>query len=371
MHAVRRWRGPRCADAQEERVRQRAGRGLPVGGLGVQTATSSSVNAPLAWSLLDRPRASLYRVAAPWFRALYADRDRRVAWLALASVTISLGLTLSAPLWLLALGPVLLGVPHLLADVRYLVVQPNLHRAGSLWLCLPPLVLVGAGAPAWVGVLALVPPLVIAPGRLRRKAALGGGAVVLFAAAWCWERPFVFSFVHAHNVLALAIWWTFRPRGWRAALVLGLIALVTTALLLGLADPVITVLRGWEAPSSGASMEAFIESTSPVADPELALHLVLVFAFLQSLHYAVWLRLIPDDARRRPAPRPFAESWRALVSDFGVAPLVIIGALALGIAAWGAVDLHGARWGYLRLAAFHGWLELAVITWWLAGGRRA
>ncbi|XXF76314.1 hypothetical protein P2318_25095 [Myxococcaceae bacterium GXIMD 01537] len=44
--------------------------------------------------------------------------------------------------------------------------------------------------------------------------------------------------------------------------------------------------------------------------------------------------------------------------------------LALGMVAWGAVDLARARDGYLRLAAFHGYLELAVAARWLAEGRR-
>jgi hypothetical protein len=59
------------------------------------------------------------------------------------------------------------------------------------------------------------------------------------------------------------------------------------------------------------------------------------------------------------------------VEDFGVVPLVIFVALALGIAAWAVVDLTQARLGYLRLAVFHGYLELAVGALWLIEGRRA
>jgi hypothetical protein len=41
----------------------------------------------------------------------------------------------------------------------------------------------------------------------------------------------------------------------------------------------------------------------------------------------------------RAAPRPWRAIWWALVEDFGMVPLVIFVALALGIAAWAVVDL--------------------------------
>ena len=42
------------------------------------------------------------------------------------------GRRLLAPWWAFALGPIVLGVPHLVADIPYLVVQPGLHRRGAL-----------------------------------------------------------------------------------------------------------------------------------------------------------------------------------------------------------------------------------------------
>lgn len=32
------------------------------------------------------------------------------------------------PLWMLAVGPIVLGVPHVVSDVRYLVAKPGYHR---------------------------------------------------------------------------------------------------------------------------------------------------------------------------------------------------------------------------------------------------
>ena len=64
-------------------------------------------------------------------------------------------------------------------------------------------------------------------------------------------------------------------------------------------------------------------------------------------------------------------SWRPLVSGTLTPRQALVFALvALGVLAWGLVDLGAARGGYLRLAAFHGYLELAVAARWLVEGRR-
>jgi hypothetical protein len=321
----------------------------------------------------DALRARVYRLVAPWVGPLFADRERRVAWLGAACVGLAFLLTLTVPLWSLALGPVLLGVPHLVSDLRYLVVRPGLHRRSSLALLAGvPLVATCLGAGPAVGLLAMVPALVSAECAWRRKGLLlagWGGLTVLALAA---EVTFVRVFLHAHNVFAVALWWwAWRSRHSRAWGVPLLAALGTVALLLGAAEPVMTVLGAWSAPGTGTSFSEFVEVLAPQGFPLLGLRLVLVFAFLQSVHYGVWLRLVPEDDRARVAPRPWRATWRALVEDFGPVPLGLFVLLALAVVAWGMVSLPEARWGYLRLAAFHGYLELAIAARWLAEGRRA
>jgi hypothetical protein len=311
---------------------------------------------------IDSIRARLYRALRPWLASLYADRARRVMWLGLFSIAVSFTVTLVAPLWLLALGPVLLGVPHLVADARYLVVQPKVHERGPLaWLAAFPLVATGFGAPAFVSLLALVPAVLLARASLARKAVglLAWG--LLTALAFAWETSFLLAFLHLHNLVALGWWWALRPRTKQAFVVPAAVLAGTAFLLAGGAEPLITALGGWQASRSGTSFNEFVETSTPAGlGATAALRLVLSFAFLQSVHYAMWLRLVPEDARARPAPRPFRATWDALVKDFGVPLLAVFVGLALFIALWGLKDLQGARWGYLRLAAFHGYLELAV-----------
>ncbi len=326
--------------------------------------------APTQW-WVDGLRSRVYRALRPWLGAFYADRARRVAWMGALSVTVSFTLTLLAPLWLLALGPLLLGVPHLVADARYLVVQPKLHQRGPLvWLAALPLLATGFGAPAAVSLLALVPAVLVARASVPRKllGLLAWGA--LTAAALAFETPFLLVFLHLHNLIALGWWWVLRPRTRLAWLVPALVLAGTAFLLLGGAEPVLTALGGWRATGTMTSFGEFVALDAPFATPTVAARVVLSFAFLQSVHYAVWLRLVPEDARQRPAPRPFRESWRALEADFGVPLLVVFLGLSLFILGCGAVNLAEARGGYLQLAAFHGYLELAAAALFLVEGKR-
>lgn len=310
---------------------------------------------------IDSVRGRLYRWFSPWLAPLYADRSRRVVWMGLLSICVSFTLTLVAPLWLLALGPILLGVPHLVADARYLVVLPKLHERGPLAiLATLPLIATGFGAPAAISLLCLVPAVLMARASAGRKAVGLAVWALLTVIAVVWETPFLLGFLHLHNVIALSWWWAMRPRGKQAYLVPALVLACTVFLLAGGADPIITALGAWQAPRSGTSFNEFVDSNAPGLSATVALRLVLSFAFLQSVHYAMWLRLVPEDARNRPAPRPFRASWEALKTDFGVPMLIVFVGLFLFIALWGLKDLANARWGYLRLAAFHGYLELAV-----------
>ncbi len=325
--------------------------------------------APPWW--IDSVRSRVYRALRPWLAHLYADRASRVLWLGVFSVLVSFMLTLVSPLWLLALGPVLLGVPHLVADARYLVVQPKLHERGALaFMVALPLLATGFGAPPAISLLCLVPAVLMARGSVTRKVIALTVWAGLTALSLAWENPFLLVFLHAHNLVALGWWWALRPRT-KEAFVLPVLVLACTGFLLaGGADPILTALGAWAAPGSGTSFSEFIETAAPGLGSTFGPRLVLSFAFLQSVHYAMWLRLVPEDARSRPAPRPFRATWDALVKDFGFPLLLVFIGLSAFIAFWGLKDLAGARWGYLRLAAFHGYLELAVAAFFLVERKR-
>ncbi len=318
----------------------------------------------------DSLRAALLRPWGTALRPLLLSRARRVLWIAAFGVTLAFALACTAPLWVLALGPVLLGVPHVLADLRYLVVRPRLHRRWPLVLLAgAPLAIAAVDPRVEVGLFAAVGAVLAARASWQRKAGLVAALGVALALAWRHSFVAQLLLLHIHNLVALALWWAWRKRSRWAWLIPALAVAGTAAIFSGAAEPVLEWTHGWDAPATGSSFSDHLNDYAPLEEPLLALRLLLAFVFLQSVHYLVWLRLVPEDDRPRPVPRPFAASFRALRADFGLWPLVLVAIAALAIAAWGAVDLAAARDGYLRLAGFHGYLELAVGALWLAEGR--
>lgn len=337
---------------------------------GVGDGVFAGLEAPLRG--LDGLRRLGLRALGTTGGALWRDRELRVAVLGSLAVLASLALTCAAPLWLLALGPILLGVPHLFADLRYLVLRPGLHRRLGLWLlALPPLLVVATGGRPAIGFLAIGAAALAARAGWRRRLPVLGLAFALCGLALCYPQAVTLWLAQLHNYVALAffLWWR-RRRGALHALPALLILLGSAALLLGGAEPLLQRSGGLYAPQSGVDMETMVATLAPDAAPRLGLRLVLLFAFAQSVHYGLWLRLIPEEDRPRPAPRPFVASLRALRADLGT-PVCLLAVLAsAGLCLYGLWDVQAAREGYLRVAVGHGYLEFTAAALLLCEGRR-
>jgi hypothetical protein len=295
-------------------------------------------------------------------RSYARDREARVAMLGAFTVAAAVAATVAAPMLLLSATPLAFGVPHLVADVRYLVLRPGLHRIKALAWVLVPLALVSLTGVVAVGLLAPAVVLVAAPMHARRRAAGLAVWAVATAAALAWQQWATFVFVHAHNLIAVGMWCMWRRRAGRPVIGFALLFVAASAGLVFFGP------RSGVAPAAATDdgLRFIVQTVAPFSNPRIAWALVLWFAFAQSVHYGIWLRLIPDEDRARPAPRSFRESYRALRSDSNGWFIAAAAAVALALAVWAVFDLSMARTGYLRLAAFHGYLELAALAWWWA-----
>jgi hypothetical protein len=319
--------------------------------------------APLA--PLDELRRFGLRLAGRPGVMLFARREVRVTVVGTASVVTALVCTGVLPLWSLVLGPIALGVPHLIADLRYLVLRPGVHlRRGFAPFIALPLAATLIVPHLSLGLVAVAGACALARTALwvRIAGALAGAAAAVALARI--GRPGEIVFAHVHNLVALGLWWSWRPRRPMHQL-LPVCAFAAGALAIGVGLVDTWSLRsGALAPILGGriGVEDLAAGMSPFIDPVWALRALLLFAFGQSVHYAVWLRLVPEDDRPRPAPRPFTASVQALVADCGGPLLAIAAAVALGLVLYAAFDAYAARMLYLRLALFHGPLELVAIA---------
>lgn len=321
-------------------------------------------------SSLDAARRMVLASLAPWLGGFYGDRGRRIAWGGTLGIALALALSVRFPLALLALGPLVLGVPHLLSDVRYLVVRPGAHRRPLLfvfvWL---PLAATWLFPRLEVGLLALVGAALVARTRPLSK---GVGLVVastIYAIAWFLPGSFSLAFAHAHNFVAAIVLLCFS-RSIRRALVPTLaFALLSGLTLSGAFDPWLEFAAASALPG-GADLPNAIRQYAPFCSSDaVATRVVVLFVFAQSVHYTIWLRLLPDEARSRKGLTSFTRSFLTLQKDFGRLALSVFVLASLVFCIWGASSPEPARIGYLRFAGFHGYLELAFLALVLLEGR--
>lgn len=330
----------------------------------MSTVAQSPLTLPLRG--LDRLRVLFFRALGPLSRPLVRSRELRIAVFGATSLLIAFALTGIFPLFLLAIGPLLLGIPHVMSDLRYLVFRPGLHR--RWWLVVPAVGLFAAQVwdfDARFGISVAVLAVLMARGRNHGRRALA----LLLVSAWMglavWNpRLTALVFAHFHNFVAIAFFWAWRPRRSSALHFVPIVMFLALAAVIALGglDSLVQALHGYEGTVGRTGIAWNLALYSPGLPSPWAARLVLLFAFAQSAHYGVWLRLVPEDDRDRETPRTWVSSFAALRKDLGLVLTLGLGLLAFGVAVWAIVDLYEARMGYLRMVLFHGYLEMAALA---------
>jgi hypothetical protein len=331
---------------------------------------------------LDRARTALFvrALSIPPLRAVLVEKRRRVPALLLLHAGAAFVLAVFAPTLLLVVGPLLLGVPHLLGDLRYLVLRPQLPTLARAWLFGGALLMLGLRIAELAGVSAplryelLLAALWVAgsaalgAGRLRdvRLLVIGALVAVFASAAWLAPRELRMLMAHAHNPIALGIWLLLFCKARGPAIAVSVTLVVATMSLL--VSPVawfgfehgLTQSFGFHVFAAADQLAPFAPSTS------LALGVVSSFAFLQSVHYAVWLHAIPQEATRGEGTLSFRMSFRAISSELGAWGLGLGAMLVVLVPLCGSLAPLRTQSIYLSLATFHGYLELGALSiWWL------
>jgi hypothetical protein len=327
----------------------------------------------VALAAADRARGALLRAICRFrgVRPFVVDQRRRLIALQVGALLAASILALRVPLVSLWLGAALFGVPHVIAGVRAVAIRGRVSRvtltAAVLGVPVGIAQLAGAGdgaLRAFVALFAVAIAWEIQGARrhpLLTAVALGALGVIA-AAAFASPALAVLALAHLHGLASLAYFAISARRRRLPAwpLVLGFAAVSVLALSGGLDAAMAATLYAPRGAARSIVAEA-VGSALPFASPQLFRRALFLYAFGQSLHFAVWLRLAPEVDRRAPVPKPFRRAFLEFAADFKgwALPLLLLagGAVALMLIGGGV-----AREAYFALTYFHVGLEAAALA---------
>ncbi len=351
------------------------------GAVALARPAASQASVERAAGVFDRARRTvlLGAMRAPALAAIVARRDARVLARSLVGVALAFAGAIFFPGALFVLSPIVLGVPHVGADFRYLVKRQNLGSQATALLCGGSAILLAlrgaellapgelpyarielSAAAAWIATAAIVASG-SAEARLRAVGISLFVAGLLFLA---WPRPELarIVFAHAHNAVAIALWLGLFFRGRRATLApLALIAIALAVILRGSTLALVARFGGYDALGSNVFFAA--DQLAPHVAGALGPAIVLSYVFLQSLHYMAWLAWIPDSVTPAQGTLTFRMTARGIWRDFGGPWLALLALSTIAVVVGACFGAGRARSVYLSLAAFHGYLELAAVAY--------
>src|SRR5581483_5422376 len=215
---------------------------------------------------LDRARRGMlgFAMRAGLLRALVTRKQARIGVRFSVGVMLAFAGALVAPAALLVLSPLVLGVPHVGADVRYLVRRQGLGRGDEAFFFLGcalllvlraaelvwPLALPFARAELAMGSVWIVcAALLSARSTARWDLAAGVGLLVAGLLVLAWPQPDVarVAFAHVHNLVAVVLWLALYSRGRTAWVVLPLLGTALLVILGGATLPAVVHLGGYRA----------------------------------------------------------------------------------------------------------------------------
>ncbi|MCU7824774.1 hypothetical protein [Kitasatospora sp. DSM 101779] len=290
------------------------------------------------------------------------------------AAAVALTFALRAPAGLAVLGLATFGILHNVLELRYVSGRFEQVLAGRFLRLL--LVLITG-----IVVCRLLPPgplphaaeILLAYGLLAaaglqvlrgRPAALAAAVLVLGAAAALSLAFPAYHFVvlaHLHNLVPLVFLWEWSrrlPRGRAVFLAVqcGWVLLVPALLLLGALDGVL-------APADGGVARLAAAYTPPAwLHTSAGLRFVAVFAFLQTMHYVVWVWFLP-----RHAPDASAAFERRVPLLRGRRAWLLGAGAGAALAVLFATDWAQGKTLYAAVASYHAYLEFPVLLLLVAG----
>lgn len=284
---------------------------------------------------------------------------------------MALGVALRAPLATTVLGLIAFGVLHTVLELRYVAGRFGTVLGGRFLVLLATLItgivvcrLAGARTPE-----ILLGYGVLAAGvlGLRGRVWIRIAGLALLAAGLAASLRFpAYHFVvlaHLHNLVPLAFLWEWsrrlgRGRGVFRAVQVGWVLAVPALVFSGALDRLIVAAPSIVDSFAGTPAAVAAPFTPPLSADQAAIGLrfLVVFAFLQTMHYVVWIGFLP-----RYAPEAAAAFDLRLPQLRGVRPWLLGGGVALLMCVVFVADFKQGRLLYSSFASYHAYLEFPVL----------
>lgn len=311
----------------------------------------------------------------------------RVIWVFVAVAAAALLIAMQAPLATTVLGLMAFGALHNVLELRYVAGRFGSVLSGQLLVVLiaviTAIVLCRLAATA-VGQPARLAEIVLGYGVLAAAciAALRGRLLALAlsvlavaaAASLRWPAYHFVVLAHLHNVVPLFFLWEWARRLpsvpvrrlFRVVQV-GWVLVIPALLLTGVFDKRFGGVSSSVAAFAG-NPRPIVAATAPpaAAATDMGVRFLVVFAFLQTMHYFVWVaflpRYAPDAARAFEARAPWFTGRRAWALGAG---------LGAALAVPFAIDYASGKALYAAFASYHAYLEFPVLIAVLLGLKHA
>lgn len=307
----------------------------------------------------------------------------RVIWLFGGAAAVALAVAVRAPLATTVLGLTVFGVVHNVLELRYVSGRFATVLSGRMlfWLLgLITVIVLCRLAGMVVGEPARLAEIVVGyavlgaacVAGLRGPSLMAAAAVLAIAAAASLSWP-PYHFVvlsHLHNVVPLFFLWDWAARlptpalrRWFRSVQIGWVLVVPAVLLSGVLDRHFAGTSSSLAGFAGNPRTIVAASAPPAAVvTEVGLRLLVVFAFLQTMHYFVWVgffpRYAPDAARAFELRVPWLTGARAWTLG---------GAVGVALAVVFVTDYASGKAVYSAFASYHAYLEFPVVLATLLG----
>lgn len=339
---------------------------------------------------LDFYRARILKesLKVSFFKNLFNSRADRILMFSILTLGFYFFVAQFFPMWVLLIGPVMWGIPHLISSLRYSSFAFE-YSGRNKFFSFQYLVWLGVFAyriavdiyhiPLFLsstplmfeGICLLLSFLYLTylDGRISVSSFTSLGLLIgLLLSTFFHPIETALVLFIGHNYVALLPWYkscqTKKDRTAFWAFTALYIAL-SVAIYFGAIDPVYRYFSpsasieflGWNYFDIVASFGALPE------DHDFWFRIVSLFAFSQSVHYFIWMKAVPENYIPQQNPQTFQWSFDKLTNDFGISSVYFLLALVLiGVGFWFVFEFQMARLVYFAFASYHGFMEISALA---------